>query len=105
MDQYHTAESGTGAPGAIAPADGNSAAGVAPGLSPASREGGEDAPTSRGATTPPTALGANNERLEDLTPELAPALRELVRQYRQEGVVPPRPQIPRTPHPPPSRPH
>src|SRR5260370_5172825 len=87
MDQYHTAESWTGVPGAIAPADGNSAAGVAPGLSPASREGGEDAPTSRGATTPPTDLGANNERLEDVKPELAHALRELVRQYRQEGVV------------------
>src|SRR5258708_1066006 len=87
MDQYHTAESWTGVPGAIAPADGNSAAGVAPGLSPASREGGEDAPTSRGATTPPTDLGANNERLEAVKPELAPALRELVRQYRQEGVV------------------
>src|SRR5260370_39591187 len=85
MDQYHTDEAGTGVRGASAPADGNSGAGVAPGLSPASREGGEDAPTSRGATTPPTDLGANNERLEDVKPELAHALRELVRQYRQEG--------------------
>jgi hypothetical protein len=32
-------------------------------------------------------LGPNNERLEDAKPELVHALRELVRQYRQEGVV------------------
>jgi hypothetical protein len=32
-------------------------------------------------------LGPNNERLEDLKPELVNALRELVRQYRQEGIV------------------
>ena len=32
-------------------------------------------------------LGPNNERLEDVKPELVHALRELVRQYRQEGVV------------------
>jgi hypothetical protein len=43
-------------------------------------------------TNPPfpsgfTSLGPNNERLEDLKPELVNALRELVRQYRQEGIV------------------
>jgi hypothetical protein len=32
-------------------------------------------------------LGPNNERLEDAKPELVHALRELVRQFRQEGVV------------------
>ena len=32
-------------------------------------------------------LGPNNERLEDLKPDLVNALRELVRQYRQEGIV------------------
>jgi hypothetical protein len=32
-------------------------------------------------------LGPNNERLEDVKPELVNALRELVRQYRKEGVV------------------
>ena len=32
-------------------------------------------------------MGPNNERLEDLKPELVNALRELVRQYRQEGIV------------------
>ncbi len=87
MDRYHTTESWTGIPGAIAPADGNTAAGVAPGFSPASREGEEDAAVKGGATTPPVDLGPNNERLDDAKPELVNALRELVRQYRQEGVV------------------
>jgi hypothetical protein len=32
-------------------------------------------------------LGPNNKRLEDVKPELVNALRELVRQYRQEGIV------------------
>jgi hypothetical protein len=32
-------------------------------------------------------MGANFERLEELRPELVNALRELVRQYREEGVV------------------
>jgi len=87
MDRYHTTESWTGIPGAIAPADGNLAAGVAPGFSPASREGEEDAAVKGGATTPPADLGPNNERLDDAKPELVHALRELVRQYRQEGIV------------------
>jgi len=33
------------------------------------------------------ALGPNNERLEDLRPDLVHALRELVVQYREEGMV------------------
>jgi hypothetical protein len=33
------------------------------------------------------ALGPNNERLEDLRPDLVNALRELVLEYRQEGIV------------------
>jgi hypothetical protein len=33
------------------------------------------------------ALGANNERLEDLRPDLVNSLRELVLEYRQEGIV------------------
>jgi hypothetical protein len=41
-----------------------------------------------GATNPSTIdLGPNNERLEDVKPKLVRALRELVRQYREEGVV------------------
>jgi len=87
MDLYRTAESWSGVPGAIAPADGNLAAGVAPGFSLASCEGGEDAALKGGATTPSVDLGPNNERLDEVKPELVNALRELVRQYRQEGVV------------------
>jgi len=87
MDLYRTSESWSGVPGAIAPADGNLAAGVAPGFSPASRDGGEDAALKGGATTPPVDLGPNNERLDEVKSELVNALRELVRQYRQEGVV------------------
>ncbi len=33
------------------------------------------------------ALGANNERLEELRPDLVNALRELVVEYREEGIV------------------
>jgi len=61
-------------PGILAPADGNIGTGAAPGLSPTSADA-------------PMDLGPNNERLEDVKPELAHALRELVRQYRQEGIV------------------
>jgi hypothetical protein len=89
MDQYLTADIFSGTPGAIAPADGNYASGVAPvvapGFSPAS-----DAALKGGATKSAdllSDLGPNNERLEDAKPELVNALRELVRQYRQEGIV------------------
>jgi hypothetical protein len=76
-------------PGAIAPADGNGAAGTGPGFSPAdsSKAVYEDAALKNGATTSAPDLGPNNERLEDVKPELVNALRELVRQYRQEGIV------------------
>src|SRR6266478_8532378 len=92
MDLYPTSESWTEAPGAIAPADGNTAAGVAP-----ARRGGpagfppgagiERRQQDAGATDAPVDLGPNNERLDDAKPELVNALRELVRQYRQEGIV------------------
>src|SRR6266852_3624416 len=91
MDLYRTAESWTGSPGTIAPADGNyGASGVAPAsLSAALSSGylGERRQQDAGAADAPIDLGPNNERLEDLKPELVHALRELVRQYRQEGVV------------------
>src|SRR5712664_2109145 len=99
MDLHRTAETWSGTPGAIAPADGNSSAGAAPASAPAnSPDWGEDrsrgvAPSAEGAQhaapLPGTAedLGPNNERLEDMKPELVHALRELVRQYRQEGIV------------------
>ncbi len=35
----------------------------------------------------PQDLGPNNERLEDVAPRLVNALRELVVQYREEGLV------------------
>jgi hypothetical protein len=93
--------------GFLAPADGNYApsvtpganptAGVAPGFSPASvgadrfpgDNARQDAALNGGATEADAVadLGPNNERLEDLKPELVNALRELVRQYRQEGIV------------------
>src|SRR5712672_4297465 len=98
MDLYPRAESWSGTPGAIAPADGNAARAVAPASSPASGPHGYDADahllddSSRhqdgGATrAPESELGPNNERLEELKPKLVHALRELVRQYRDEGIV------------------
>jgi hypothetical protein len=98
MDLYPRAESWSGTPGAIAPADGNAARAVAPVSFPASGPHGYDADahllddSSRhqdsGATrAPEPELGPNNERLEELKPKLVHALRELVRQYREEGIV------------------
>jgi hypothetical protein len=102
MDLYPTADIFAGTPGAIAPADGNYAPHVAQGANPgavsvardARDEGDLDADAefvgARHAVPAPGAmvdLGPNNERLEDLKPELVNALRELVRQYRQEGIV------------------
>src|SRR5256885_2838848 len=39
------------------------------------------------AESVPTSLGPNNERLEDAKPHVVNALRDLVLQYRQEGIV------------------
>src|ERR1700682_3695069 len=96
MDLYRTAETWTGTPGTIAPADGNVASAAAPASLPASDEDIlNDAPRQQDAlrasgqagTTAALDLGANNERLEDLKPKLVHALRELVRQYREEGIT------------------
>ena len=104
MDLYRTAKSSTAVPGAIAPADGNA---VAQAFRPEVFSSTDARATDRESLTPKgvsysgiaagqqdgTAtnavpdLGPNNERLEDVKPELVNALRELVRQYRQEGVV------------------
>jgi hypothetical protein len=89
MDLYPTVE----LPGSIAPADGNAstASAVAPASLPAVDANADQAEgragESRGARKAPLNLGPNNERLEDVKPELVHALRELVRQYRQEGIV------------------
>ena len=98
---------GTIPPGVLAPADGNYApngaqgeslgTGLAPGFSPASvgdarsprDDERQDAALKSGATQADgiADLGLNNERLEDVKPELVNALRELVRRYRQEGIA------------------
>ncbi len=103
---YPTTDTWSGTPGAIAPADGNVSGGqpVALGFSPASGPGAgnedeQDAALKGGATfaasqagatsgtNQAVELGPNNERLEDASPQVVHALRELVRQYREEGVV------------------
>src|SRR6476646_6757886 len=91
MDLYPTAETYAGTPGSIAPADGNYSGSVATASSPAGLDNAakdyDDRQQDAGATDAPLDLGPNNERLEDVKPELVNALRELVRQYRQEGIV------------------
>src|SRR5713101_5135329 len=100
MDRYHTVETWSSAPGTIAPADGNAGNAVAAVFRPRGladdTAGGSDrkSPPSKergynkGDGEPAAAdLGPNNERLEDAKPELVHALHELVRQYRQEGIV------------------
>jgi hypothetical protein len=89
-------------PGFLAPADGNYAPNVAQGASPAVVSNARDAADDSDLDADASGVGArhavpvlgqivdlgpNNERLEDLKPELVNALRELVRQYRQEGIV------------------
>ncbi len=114
MTPYSTAQSWTGMPGEIVPADGNYApASVAP-VYPdneraslpedfdgagATQKRRQDPATksddfddvleqaANGGTTSPIDLGPNNERLEDVNPKVVHALRELVRQYREEGIV------------------
>src|SRR5579859_1234188 len=90
MDLYPTTETWTGTPGAIAPADGNAPSSAAQASRPelASAIDASVAEAQHAAPLLGTAdLGANNERLEDLKPKLVHALRELVRQYREEGVT------------------
>ncbi|MBS1842425.1 MAG: hypothetical protein JST77_16465, partial [Acidobacteria bacterium] len=83
-----------GITGAIAPADGSRTdaedLNVAPGFSPAfdaeATAESEDA-AFKGGPTKAAELGPNNELLEDAKPDVVNALRDLVLQYRQEGVV------------------
>jgi hypothetical protein len=93
---------GTIPPGFLAPADGNYAPNgpqaINPVFFPDGRGAGDESDVD---ANPPVVgaqhaaplpamlvdLGPNNERLEDVKPELVNALRELVRQYRQEGIV------------------
>src|SRR5580704_9232920 len=107
MDRYSTSETWTGVPGAIAPADGNYTPQVLTPISPSADAGytshlvapaslpavlhgtgaNEDRQQDAGGTNSTVDLGPNNERLEDVKPKLVHALRELVRQHREEGVV------------------
>src|SRR5712672_1009268 len=70
--------------GRIAPLDGSRTAPAASGN--AALAGGRHAVSLRGldASHP---FGLNNERLEEMRPDLVNALRELEVQYRQEGIV------------------
>jgi hypothetical protein len=67
-------------PGMTAPADGNAAVDNAVDMAMKGL-------TSEGVSYRTEELGANFELLEELRPELVNTLRELVRQYRQEGVT------------------
>src|SRR5712664_2999879 len=87
MDLYHTAETWSATPGAIAPADGNLSSSAAPASLPAGVAAVVGAQHAAPLLGTAEDLGPNNERLEDVKPELVHALRELVRQYRQEGIV------------------
>ncbi|MGB7282919.1 MAG: hypothetical protein WBE13_11705 [Candidatus Acidiferrum sp.] len=115
MDLYPTAELFAATPGAVAPADGNYSPNASPnvfqGASPAddsdafetmglnglvdaeeeNRRAGKSSQRAAQQASPLPGgivdLGPNNELLEDTKPELVNALRELVRQYRQEGIV------------------
>jgi hypothetical protein len=98
----------TNLPGSIAPADGNVAplgqAGAVRGLQRQTPGASGDDPDNfdwldddqeksagrakgDGQDSAAVDLGANNERLADAKPKLVNALRELVRQYREEGIA------------------
>ena len=71
-------------PGAIAPADGSRTGG------PAQQPGSTTNPLAFADSRERAGVenfGPNNERLEELRPKLVAALRDLVLQFRQEGIV------------------
>ncbi len=75
--------------GSVAPLDGASAGsgqGASAARAPLGIDGKQPAASVQEALAK-LALGPNNERLEDLRPDLVNALRELVMQYREEGMV------------------
>ncbi len=83
-----------GIAGAIAPADGSSPYEFGAGGDTSSGGGAascatldEGGPAQQLGPNLLASLGVNNERLEDLKPHVVNALRDLVLQYRQEGVV------------------
>jgi hypothetical protein len=73
--------------GSVAPLDGaKSAQGANAARAPLGIDGKQPAANVQEALAK-LALGPNNERLEELRPDLVNALRELVVQYREEGIV------------------
>ncbi len=79
--------------GSVAPLDGApssqgalSPQGAKPARAPLGIDGKQPAASAQEALAK-LALGPNNERLEELRPDLVNALRELVMQYREEGMV------------------
>src|SRR6202140_1968930 len=91
MDPHPPTETWTGMPGATAPADGNTRSIGAQALRPETPRSPVH-PSAGGVQHAAPQLGTidfgpNNERLEDLKPKLVNALRELVRQYREEGIT------------------
>ena len=78
------------APGAVAPADGNAVTATLMSQSATDGElptGASSRQQDAGTASIALDLGPNNERLEELKPKLVHALRELVRQYREEGIT------------------
>ena len=78
MDSYPTTER----PGSIAPADGNAAP-----YAMGAQLWRANTPGTGHEGNAATELGPNKERLAEVKPKLVNALRELVRQYREEGIV------------------
>ena len=72
--------------GFVAPLDGSQTAGTADARAPLGIDGKQAAGSVQEALAK-LALGPNNEHLEELRPDLVNALRELVVEYRQEGMV------------------
>jgi hypothetical protein len=75
--------------GSVAPLDGAQTAhgaGASAARAPLGIDGKAPAASAQEALAK-LALGANNEHLEELRPDLVNALRELVVQYREEGIV------------------
>src|SRR5258708_33936969 len=97
MDLYPTAETWTGTPGAIAPADGNVGNAGSQAFRPENLTSAVDTSVVGAQHAAPllgnTDLGPNNERLEDAKPKLVLDLRELGREYSEEGVGPVRHEI------------
>src|ERR1700687_2237604 len=72
--------------GRVAPLDGNALPAGARHAAPLQVARGLD-PSLAFGTSPLHPFGMNNERLEELRPDLVNALRELEVEYRQEGIV------------------